>query len=125
MVFDTCVKALSGMALAPTDDVTVLGVVPAVEPPEGEEPPPLVVPASTEAGVLITDARTKPDFIYREQCVAVYVDGSSHHFADRALRDQKQQVALEDLGWTVLRFADDGDWPALIAANPATFGTGR
>jgi hypothetical protein len=78
-----------------------------------------------EAGVLITDARTKPDFIYREQCVAVYVDGSPHRHADRALRDRQQQAALEDLGWTVLRFVDSGDWPALVAAHPGTFGSGR
>ena len=78
-----------------------------------------------EAGTLITDARTKPDFVYREQCVAVYVDGGPHRYADRALRDRQQQATLEDLGWTVLRFVDNDDWPALIAAHPGTFGTGR
>ena len=78
-----------------------------------------------EAGTLITDARTKPDFIYREQCVAVYVDGGPHRYADRALRDCQQQSALEDLGWTVLRFVDKDDWSTLIAAHPGTFGTGR
>ena len=55
VVFCICVNALSGMALAPTDDVTKLGVVPAVEPLEGEEGPALLEPpASTEAGEVST-----------------------------------------------------------------------
>ena len=43
------------MALAPTDDVTKLGVVPAVEPLDGDEGPALLEPpASTVAGEVST-----------------------------------------------------------------------
>jgi ATP-dependent helicase YprA (DUF1998 family)/very-short-patch-repair endonuclease len=65
---------------------------------------------------------TKPDFVYSSECVAVYVDGPQHRFPERAARDRAQQTVLEDLGWTVLRFADDGDWTQIIETNPGTFG---
>jgi hypothetical protein len=43
------------MALAPTEDVTALGVVPAVDPADGEEGPALLeAPASTDAGEVKT-----------------------------------------------------------------------
>ncbi len=78
-----------------------------------------------EAGMLIPEASTKPDFLYTDQCVAVYIDGGPHQYPDRQLRDRTQQSALEDLGWTVLRFPAADDWLAILAAHPATFGTGR
>lgn len=78
-----------------------------------------------DAGVLIEEARSKPDFLYRDQCVAVYVDGGPHQFPERQRRDAHQRAAMEDLGWTVLRFGLADDWEGIIASYPATFGTGR
>ncbi|MGH9119070.1 MAG: DEAD/DEAH box helicase [Acidimicrobiales bacterium] len=75
-----------------------------------------------EAQALIREAGTKPDFVYWEECVAVYVDGPHHRFPDRVSRDRTQQRDLEDLGWTVLRLADDGDWQRIIDDHPGTFG---
>ena len=49
-----CVNALSGIAFAPTDDVAVLGVVPAVSPPLGDDPEVDVAPDSTVADLLST-----------------------------------------------------------------------
>lgn len=78
-----------------------------------------------DAQVRMRDAGTKPDFVYRDAHTVVYIDGPSHDFPDRALRDQDQQTELEDRGWLVLRFGIRDDWNAIIAANPGTFGTGR
>jgi hypothetical protein len=71
---------------------------------------------------LIADAHTKPDFIYDDAAVAVYIDGPVHTYGDRAARDATQQAAMEDLGWTVLRFRAEDDWPALINQHKTTFG---
>ena len=74
------------------------------------------------AQTMVHGVGTKPDFVFGDECVAVYVDGPHHRFPERAARDDAQQTAMEDLGWTVLRFTNDGDWQAIIAANPGTFG---
>jgi very-short-patch-repair endonuclease len=71
---------------------------------------------------LIEAAHTRPDFVYDEACVAVYIDGPVHQFPERATRDGEQQTAMEDLGWTVLRFDGEDEWPAVIAQNKTTFG---
>ncbi len=55
-----------------------------------------------EAQTLLVE--TRPDFIYREKLVAVYVDGPMHEFPNRRERDRIQQEALEDRGWQVVRF---------------------
>jgi hypothetical protein len=49
-----CVNALSGIAFAPTELVAVLGVVPAVVPPLGDEPEVEVAPDSTVADLVST-----------------------------------------------------------------------
>jgi hypothetical protein len=55
VVIDACVNALSGIAFAPTDEVVVFAVVPAVVPPLAEDVPcALVVPASTLVGAVLT-----------------------------------------------------------------------
>jgi hypothetical protein len=48
------VKAPSGIAFAPTEEVVVLGVVPEIVPALGEDPGVEVVPASTLAGRIST-----------------------------------------------------------------------
>jgi very-short-patch-repair endonuclease len=78
-----------------------------------------------DAQVLIEGAGTRPDFVYYDAAVAIYVDGPYHLFPDRAVRDRTKQAALEELGWTVLRFADHDDWARIIAENPGTFGKGK
>jgi superfamily II DNA helicase RecQ/very-short-patch-repair endonuclease len=71
---------------------------------------------------LIADAHTRPDFIYTEAAVAVYVDGPPHTYADRAARDLAQQTAMENLGWTVLRFREEDDWAEIVRTHKTTFG---
>jgi ATP-dependent helicase YprA (DUF1998 family)/very-short-patch-repair endonuclease len=73
---------------------------------------------------MIEGAGTRPDFMYLEDRVAVYVDGPPHHDPVRAQRDRNQQTAVEDLGWQVLRFTDEESWQAKVAQYPSIFGRG-
>lgn len=77
----------------------------------------------SDAQVLIEACRTRPDFLYRDQLTAVYIDGPHHLFAERALRDRAQTDAMEDLGYTVVRFTAEEDWKAKIGQYPGVFGS--
>jgi very-short-patch-repair endonuclease len=71
----------------------------------------------------LADANARPDFLYSEDMVAVYVDGPVHGYGDVQQRDDAAQQRLEDLGWYVLRFdADPRTWQTVFAANPNVFG---
>ncbi len=72
---------------------------------------------------LIEVASTRPDFVYEAQHAAVYIDGPVHEFADRHARDRSQEHALDDAGYTVIRFHHQADWPAIIKRYPNLFGT--
>ncbi len=60
VVVSRCVKALSGIALVPTEAVVVFGVVPDVIPAVRDEPLVDVAPCSTVAGLF----STKEDGVY-------------------------------------------------------------
>jgi very-short-patch-repair endonuclease len=74
--------------------------------------------------VLIPEAGTRPDFIYRSPDVAVYVDGPDHLYPDRQMRDAAQTADLRDLGWTVVRFSHLDDWAQVIDSYRWVFGEG-
>jgi very-short-patch-repair endonuclease len=76
----------------------------------------------SHAQELIEAARTRPDFMYREEQVAIYIDGPVHDFPERRERDRQQTEWLEDQGYTVLRFAHDDEWGAILARFPNVFG---
>ena len=78
-----------------------------------------------DAQVLIEAAGTRPDFMYRDEHVAVYVDGPHHDYPERAERDAEQTTAMRDLGWTVLRFGYRDDWETIFGAHRSVFGEGR
>lgn len=75
----------------------------------------------SHAQYLITACHTRPDFVYRDDQVAVYIDGPHHRFPERAARDAAQQACLEDMGYTVIRFGHTDDWDAIIAQYPYVF----
>jgi very-short-patch-repair endonuclease len=79
----------------------------------------------SRAQVLLAEFRTRPDFVYDEHSVAVYVDGPAHEFPDRAARDEKQQNDLEDAGWSVIRFGARDGWTSILLKSPGLFGTIR
>jgi hypothetical protein len=80
------------------------------------------LPASAQEAV--PSCRTRPDFLY-EGKVAVYIDGPVHQYAERRDRDRTQTEAMEDRGFTVLRFDDEAAWGELIARYPNVFGPVR
>lgn len=79
----------------------------------------------SHAQLFIEAAQTRPDFVYLDEQVAVYVDGPVHDFPERRQRDQRQTEWLEDLGYTVLRFAHDDEWTGLLEKYPQVFGAAR
>ena len=77
--------------------------------------------------MTVPEAYARPDFTYRLPGgpVAVFVDGPVHDGAAAAERDASAAERLEDLGWYVIRFRYDDDWPSIAAANRSVFGEGR
>jgi len=76
----------------------------------------------SHAQKLIEVCSTRPDFLYEEEQVAVYIDGPPHDFPDRQQRDAVQTEAMEDYGYTVVRFHHQDDWMMIINAFPYVFG---
>jgi very-short-patch-repair endonuclease len=71
---------------------------------------------------LMADAATRPDFVYDDVHVAIYIDGSHHLYPHRAKRDGAAEDLLFAKGWTVIRFAADDDWDGILARHLGTFG---
>ncbi len=76
----------------------------------------------SDAQVFIESCRTRPDFLYREHQTAIYIDGPVHDFPGRAERDRAAREAMEDLGFTVIRFGNACDWDVVVARYPHVFG---
>ncbi len=81
----------------------------------------------TDQQVLIREAHSQPDFVYRTDrgLTAVFVDGPHHDLAHVALRDAEAEERLLDAGWDVIRFRHDDDWSEAVSKYPAVFGPGR
>jgi very-short-patch-repair endonuclease/CTP:molybdopterin cytidylyltransferase MocA len=71
---------------------------------------------------LIAAARTRPDFLYAEQQVAVFIDGPPHDEPDKQEEDRETTARLEDLGYEVIRFHHAADWTAILNEYPEVFG---
>jgi very-short-patch-repair endonuclease len=76
----------------------------------------------SDAQLLIEGAGARPDFVYRDHQVAIYIDGPPHDDRFRAERDVEATARLEDLGWTVIRLHHTQDWPSSLAEYPSIFG---
>lgn len=79
----------------------------------------------SHAQYLIEAAQTRPDFLYREEQVAIYIDGPIHDFPERQQRDRTKAEWLEDQGYTVVRFAHDEEWDVILQKYPHIFGKPR
>ena len=75
--------------------------------------------------VYFESAGTRPDFLYDEACVAVYVDGPHHDYPERRARDRQSGAAMRDLGYLVIRFGYRDDWDQIICEHPSVFGSGH
>lgn len=76
----------------------------------------------THAQKYIESCKTKPDFFYKDNLAAIYVDGPVHEYPERAERDAQQTDCLEDNGYTVIRFSNQDDWDRIIEKFPHIFG---
>lgn len=72
---------------------------------------------------LMVDARTRPDFVYDDSHVAIYIDGPHHLYPHRAARDADAEDLLFAKGWTVIRFPAGEDWDDILRHHLGTFGT--
>ena len=79
----------------------------------------------SRAQVLLEDAGTRPDFVYDEDFLAVYVDGPPHDYPDRQARDAGKDTAMKNLGWSVKHLRYDDDWTAVVGDRPDVFGGGN
>jgi hypothetical protein len=71
---------------------------------------------------LLADARVRPDFLYAEHQVAVFVDGPPHDQPGAEADDADATARLEDLGYEVVRFHHAADWTPILDAYPSVFG---
>lgn len=77
------------------------------------------------AGVVIEAAATRPDYLYDNHQVAIYVDGPDHNPPSRRARDTDQTMELKNLGYTVIRFGHPDDWAQTFDSYRWVFGEGR
>ncbi len=76
----------------------------------------------THAQSLIEICNARPDFLYQEDNVAIFIDGPHHDTATQRNRDRAQDETLTNHGTTVLRFHHSADWEAIFARYPSIFG---
>ena len=78
----------------------------------------------SDAQFLVTACHTQPDFLYRDCQTAIYIDGPHHDYPERVNRDAQQAEAMEDQGFTVIRFHHQDDWEAIFERYPHVCGRG-
>ncbi len=71
---------------------------------------------------LIKACNTRPDFLYADQSVAIYIDGPDHDLPDVAARDRQVTECLVDLGYAVIRFGYKDDWMRNVQEYGYVFG---
>jgi len=79
----------------------------------------------THAQKLIEQCATRPDFLYLDKRVAIYIDGPPHDHPEQQKKDREINEALDDYGWHVVRFRYDDDWQKTIKAHPNLFGDSK
>ena len=77
----------------------------------------------SDAQRLVESCRVRPDFLYRDEGAAIFIDGPPHDAPEQRTKDAKQQDALEDHGLTVIRFQYTDEWEPILRRYPSLFGT--
>jgi len=75
----------------------------------------------SNAQTYIEDCQVRVDFLYREQGVAVMVDGPPHDESVQQEKDNIQRECLEDMGYHVIRFHYKADWEKIFRQYPNIF----
>jgi superfamily II DNA/RNA helicase/very-short-patch-repair endonuclease len=71
---------------------------------------------------LVANAQVRPDFLYAEHQVAVFIDGPIHDQPDIQVDDADATTRLEDAGYEVIRLRYGEDWQATLDEYPSVFG---
>jgi very-short-patch-repair endonuclease len=79
----------------------------------------------SDAQYLIEACTTKPDFYYRENNAAIYIDGPPHDEPDQMRKDEAITQRLLDMGYIVIRFHHKADWSEIVRRHPDIFGVPR
>jgi very-short-patch-repair endonuclease len=83
----------------------------------------LMLRPPSDAQHLIERCSTRPDFFYREDNAAVYVDGPHHDEPDQIRDDEAITQRLMETGYVVIRFHHKADWTEIFRRHPDIFGT--
>jgi ATP-dependent helicase YprA (DUF1998 family) len=76
----------------------------------------------SHAQKLVANAQARPDFLYAEHQVAVFIDGPMHDGADLQAEDVLVEGRLEDAGYEVVRFHHAAAWAEILDQYPSVFG---
>jgi ATP-dependent helicase YprA (DUF1998 family)/very-short-patch-repair endonuclease len=72
--------------------------------------------------VLFEDLGARPDFYYREDSVAVFVDGPHHDDPAQLEEDRQRDERLTAAGMSVIRFHHAAEWREILAKYSTVFG---
>lgn len=75
-------------------------------------------------GLVLGGLQTRPDFLYEDDRVAIYIDGPHHEYPERKARDAATRGQLLQAGWTHIAFTLKDDWLGLLRQNSCLFGEG-
>ncbi len=78
-----------------------------------------------DAQRLLPNYSTRPDFLYTEKQVLIFIDGPHHEADAKKKLDEAQTTRLKAAGFEVIRFPKEkAAWPAIFQAYPDIFGKG-
>ena len=76
----------------------------------------------SDAQRLVEACSVRPDFLYRDEGAAIFIDGPHHDTPEQQTKDDEQQDSLEDYGLTVIRFHHAAEWEPILRRYPTLFG---
>ena len=82
----------------------------------------LMMRPPSDAQYLIEACSTRPDFFFREENAAIYVDGSHHDEPAQIREDEAIAQRLMEMGYIVIRFHHKADWNEIFRRHPDIFG---
>ena len=80
------------------------------------------------AQYTVEEARTRVDFVYSEEKVAIHIDGPHHDGEQQQHLDEQRRNELDRFGWTNMVFHhSEGleEWSEKIRTNGWLFGGGQ
>jgi len=85
----------------------------------------LLLSPPSDAQYLIESCSTRPDFYYRDNNAAIYIDGPPHDEPDQMRQDETITKRLLEMGYIVIRFHHKADWREIFLRHPDIFGRAR